>query len=217
MKQVCTYCGSSNRVARFKGGNPLCIKHYLQMYTYGRLFDKPQSRWSNSIIDDDNGCRIVTAKGEELLVDREMLPMLSQHSWCMTSYKNDHIYAVANINKKLVRMHRLILNCNSSDVVDHINGNTLDNRKCNLRICTAKDNSRNATVSKNNSSGVTGVSQLPNGKWRTRIMVDRKEISLGHYDDFNTAVEVRLRAEQKYFGEFSRNTRSSTTTSQAFT
>lgn len=198
--RVCSVCGSTYKVARFKGGDVYCQRHYLQMYKYGRIYQDGKPRWTNRVIDDDRGCRIITAKGDEILVDKDLLPLLTRYSWCVSKTG----YAVAKANGKLIRMHRLITNCPDGYVVDHINGNPLDNRRINLRICSAKNNSRNKGIGKNNSTGVLGVSQLPDGRWRARIMVNRKEISLGRFDSFEEALQARREAERKHFGSFAR-------------
>ena len=85
--------------------------------------------------------------------------------------------------------------------VDHINNNTLDNRKENLRICTPHQNSMNLKVKSNNTSGIIGVS-VCGRKWRARLMFNRQEIPFGYYEDFDDAVRARLIGEYKYFGEF---------------
>jgi|SRR5699024_1328097 len=89
--------------------------------------------------------------------------------------------------------------------VDHINRDKKDNRSENLRLCSQKENARNASLHKNNTSGYTGVERTPEGKWKARIMVDRKTIHLGHYEYIGDAVKVRREAETKYFKEFSPN------------
>lgn len=116
--------------------------------------------------------------------------------------KNDKVYAAFRSScGRVVKFHRFAMDAN--DVIDHINGNGLDNRRSNLRECTQRQNSMNCAISKNNNSGVAGVSLVKSsGTWRARIMVDRKEISLGRYLDFKDAVKARRSAEEKYFGEF---------------
>lgn len=113
-------------------------------------------------------------------------------------------YVVTYFDNKRLFMHNLI---NDSNVrtQDHINGNRKDNRKENLRSATITENARNRTIPKNNRSGCKGVSQNKNGKYRAYITVNKKWISLGTYNDFGTAKEVRLQAEKEYFGEFMRN------------
>ena len=111
-------------------------------------------------------------------------------------------------NRKIM-MHRLIMGValrSWKEVqVDHIGGSSSvhDNRKANLRLVTISQNGMNKRLQKNNSSGVAGVGLNRNKtKWRARIKVDNKEISLGEYEEFADAVKARKEAEKKYFGEF---------------
>src|SRR5699024_9465877 len=114
----------------------------------------------------------------------------------------DHLgYLRGVVNGKTARFHRFKFNF-PPQTVDHINRNKRDNRSKNLRLCSQKENARNASLHKNNSSGYTGVQRTPEGKWKARIMVDRKSIHLGHFDNIEEAVEVRRKAELKYFKEF---------------
>jgi len=86
----------------------------------------------------------------------------------------------------------------SSDI-DHINHITSDNRWSNLREVTKSDNSRNASLSKNNNSGTTGVIwQKDRSKWTANIRVHGKRIHLGCFLDINDAVKARKEAEVKY-------------------
>lgn len=85
-----------------------------------------------------------------------------------------------------------------------MNHQRYDNRKNNIRICSHKNNNRNLAISKNNTSGVTGVRYDNSAhKWYATIMVDYKSISLGYFDDFSEAVKCRYEAEEKYFGKYS--------------
>lgn len=143
--------------------------------------------------------KVITKKGEEILIDAEDFEKVKNHSWCISKTG----YPVANMNGKVVKLHRYLLGLNNPDIiVDHINRNKLDNRKCNLRICTALENSRNASVSKNNKTGHLGISKTKEGKFRARIMVNRKEIRLGRYEKIEDAIKARKKAEKKYFGNF---------------
>ena len=104
----------------------------------------------------------------------------------------------------MVRFHRFILGelC-SNMVVDHINHNTLDNRKENLRICTQHQNTMNCSLSINNKSGCAGVSFSSKlNKWRSYIMVNRKQIHLGCFENIEDAISIRKEAEERYFGEY---------------
>jgi hypothetical protein len=90
------------------------------------------------------------------------------------------------------------------ELVDHINGNTLDNRRCNLRICSNAENLRNRVQApSNNKSGIIGVTFCKQtGKWSAEIVVNQKKIWLGRFKDKEEARAVRLSAEKQYFGEF---------------
>ena len=86
---------------------------------------------------------------------------------------------------------------------DHIDRNELNNRKYNLRKCTKKDNNRNRSLPSNNTSGAMGVNwERRRNKWRSRIVVDEKEIYLGTFQNKEDAIKARLKAEAKYYGEF---------------
>ena len=80
--------------------------------------------------------------------------------------------------------------------IDHIDGDRQNNRWQNLRDVTHAVNLRNAAGKSNNKSGATGVNwRADKGKWRARIMVDGKDVSLGHFDSFDEAVAVREAAQ----------------------
>lgn len=97
--------------------------------------------------------------------------------------------------RKNVRLHRWLIGCPEGLEVDHINHNTLDNRKSNLRICTTFENQMNKT---NNSSGCVGVRWHSQGKkWNARIVINGKEKSLGMFKTFDDAVNARRKAEKE--------------------
>jgi hypothetical protein len=88
--------------------------------------------------------------------------------------------------------------------VDHINGNTLDNRKNNLRICTNRENISNRTkLGTNNTSGILGV-RFDNrrNKWYADIQYKGKCIFLGYFNIKEDAIKARIDAEKLYFKEF---------------
>ena len=88
-------------------------------------------------------------------------------------------------------------------VIDHINGDGLDNRICNLRCVTPKENGHNRIgLNKNNTSGITGVvKDNRRGGWRAAIKIDRKEKYLGTFEDINDAIAARRAAEIEHFPE----------------
>lgn len=107
------------------------------------------------------------------------------------------------INKN-VALHRIITNTiNELDKIhnpiDHINGNCLDNRKSNLRVCTMSDNMYNTYRQRNNSTGVR--KHIQKGKYisyQAYISINNKQINLGYFDTKEKAIAARKFAERKY-------------------
>lgn len=94
-------------------------------------------------------------------------------------------------------LHRYLLNPSKGLTVDHINRNPLDNRRCNLRICTQFENNQNQSSNKSGKVGVTFNKK--SNKYIAYIKVKRKHITLGEFKNFDDAVKCRLKAEEKYF------------------
>lgn len=110
-------------------------------------------------------------------------------------------------------LHRFIVEAEPGVVVDHRSGNTLDNRRENLRVTDARGNSTNVTSSKNQKrGGFKGVSWNRNaGKWEVAICAGehrlngkRKKLHLGLYDDPRAAARVYDSAAREHFGEYAR-------------
>jgi len=100
--------------------------------------------------------------------------------------------------KKTVRFHRELMGRKEGLVIDHINRNKLDNRKCNLRFITQRANTINRDTQSNNKSGIPGVS-FHSGKWQAAVWVKRKMIIVGRYDNKIDAINARKEAEKKYY------------------
>lgn len=140
-----------------------------------------------------------TSKGEEFWFDLEDYDKIKDYYWCI----NNKGYVSTHIKKKQILFHRLIIN-NKNGIIDHISHNKFDNRKINLRIVNKNQNGMNASLSKNNTSGVTGVVWHSRDEmWEARIKVNYKYIYLGRFSDFEDAVKARRDAEERYFGEYS--------------
>jgi len=158
----------------------------------------------NEFIIKDNYVEIIVYKknGKIIIsmIDLDDYDFVKMHSWSDTNG-----YLETKINNKRIKLHRVIMHLekNSNDVIDHISGNVLDNRKTNLRICKTYENSRNRQKSLNNKSGFPGVVWYEvNKKWRSKICVNRKTIHLGYFNDIKDAVKARIDAEKKYYGKF---------------
>lgn len=192
----CCICGGE-----FSGsidGKEYCNSHWQKVYRYGTPDGGSGSK--NKFIEKGDITEVYTTKGEKFIIDTEDIEKIKCSTWC----KNKSGYLVAKKDGKNIRLHRFILDYNGNLVVDHINGDITDNRKSNLRICTQKNNSRNTTSPKNSKLGILGVNLTAQGKYRARIMVDRKEIELGIYETLEAAIEARRKAELIYFKEYSR-------------
>ena len=132
---------------------------------------------------------------EEFYFDLEDYDKIKDYCWHINKK-----YACTKYKNNRIMMHRLIMNCPKDKVVDHINGNTLDNRKSNLRICTQHENSYNKVKGKNNTSGYKGVSWDKNAnKWSVRL----HNKYLGLYNSLEEAVKVSKEFDKNEYGEFS--------------
>lgn len=143
-------------------------------------------------------------RGKVALVDDDDYEYLNQFKWCASSFRSGKYYrAERSVSRKLVLMHRAIMNCPDGMCVDHINHNTLDNRKENLRICTNWQNKMNQKVQVNNTSGYKNVSFVKSrSKWRSRIKFKSKEMHIGY---FNSKIEAALAHDEyasQLYGEF---------------
>lgn len=138
---------------------------------------------------------------KEFCFDLEDYDLIKNYCWFE---HRGYVEARALNKSKVISMQKLILDYFDDMVIDHINHNTLDNRKSNLRICTIQQNNMNKKIAKNNSSGYSGVYfDKRRQKWCAYIGVDNQIISLGFcFNNIKEAINARKEAEMKYFGEF---------------
>ena len=146
---------------------------------------------------------IQLTQGKVALVDDEDYEYLNQFKWHVS---NDN-YARRTIYKdklyKALFMHREIMKVSKGLLVDHINGNSLDNRKLNLRICTNSQNLMNRGKNKNNTSGYKGVRLInSNKKWRAQIQYKKIFYHLGCFEKRIDAAKAYNEAAIKFHGEF---------------
>ena len=150
-------------------------------------------------IKNDDGNYIYIIKNNTIIIDKETYKLMYKHTWGV--YQN----YVKTGNKLLSRM---IMNCNENDndlVVDHINSNTLDNRKCNLRLITQSQNTLNQSSSKNSTSKYIGVNwDKKSKKWAARIGINGESIFLGVFDREQDAALARDYSTKKYYKGFGR-------------
>ncbi len=152
---------------------------------------------------------IQLTQGFVTLVDDDMFDYLSQWKWCVL-VKKWGAYAVRQSSsykglRKFLFMHRIILGAKEAEQGDHWDGNTLNNQKANLRICTASGNACNRVVSNRNTSGYKGVSWYKrHKKWCVRITIKGRRFHLGYFDDLVQAALAYDDGARKYHGQFAR-------------
>jgi len=115
-------------------------------------------------------------------------------------------YVTTKIQGQHWCVHKLIYLYHHGHVpeqLDHINGNSLDNRIENLRPATSAQNMSNRKIFSNNTSGCKGVNwNKRNKKWQVSVGVNKKQKHIGYFDDFELAELVALEARDKYHGNF---------------
>lgn len=153
---------------------------------------------------------IPLTQGKVVLVDIEDYNYLMQWKWCADK-ANEYglFYASRKILKEnkqtTLRMHIEIMKPSKGKEVDHINGNGLDNRRSNLRICTRSQNMMNSSHHRDNASGYKGVHWYKQTKkWQARIMKDYKQKHLGYFNTKQEAAIAYNETAKQYHGEFAK-------------
>jgi hypothetical protein len=137
---------------------------------------------------------ILLTKGFVALIDSADYELVSQYKW-------RHCKGCARSSDDVL-MHRLLLDAPDGIEVDHVNHDTLDNRRCNMRLASRTENARNRRVQKNNVLGLKGVELRPGGSYRATIFVNGQRLRFG---PFATDIEAALAfdaAARLHFGAF---------------
>lgn len=147
---------------------------------------------------------IELTQGKRAIVDDEDYEWLNQWKWQYhASPSGKGGYARRTVRSKslpkgylIIMMHRLVNNTPDGFITDHRNRNKLDNRRRNLQTATASSNKFNTDLRADNTSGVKGVWwETGVGRWVASIALEGKRVTLGRFDDFEDAVNLRLNAE----------------------
>lgn len=124
-----------------------------------------------------------------------------------TQGRSGNVYAQSKINGKTVYMHRLVLN--PQQIVDHINGDGLDNRRENLRACSYGENNKNSKTRSDNQTGIKGVHiEKRTNMFTSNIRSDGVSYHLGTFATKAAAQEAYEKAAKIHHGEFAYNKKS---------
>ncbi len=141
---------------------------------------------------------IPLSKGKWTIIDDDDVLLLSEHKWCF-----DGRYATRRKQGKKIYLHRELLNPPKGFICDHVNGLTLDNRRCNLRVSTYQQNGYNSS-GKNGKLGVKGVCLTASGTYCAFIKYNRRSINLGTFKTIEEAKAAYNGAAMLMAGEFAR-------------
>ena len=196
LEHKCEVCGRMWRKKLIADNKIVCNKHYKQFKKFGKFLDNsPRTQHDKNeihIVGDiayidlyDRFYNIIA----KAIIDAEDIYKVKNIKWRLNN--NGYVY---NNSNNSIFLHRRILNVDT--FVDHINGNRLDNRKCNLRICTKSQNQMNV-----NYRGISNIK----GKFYAYIKINQKQLNLGLYVYEEEALFARWYAEQLLFKEFAYN------------
>lgn len=151
--------------------------------------------------------KLPLSQGKFALVDDQDYRNLSKWKWTFQPpcYAKRVVFFGRNQKpqSKSILLHRVIMNPQKGTVVDHIDGNGLNNQRSNLRIATHAQNHQNTGIMSTNTSGYKNISwSKQHNKWRVRFMANKKEIHIGRFDRIGDAVKAYNKAVSKYHGEF---------------
>lgn len=147
---------------------------------------------------------IPLSKGKFAIVDDDDYAYLMQWKWYAQKGKGT-FYAARHESfadgRRIVYMHRQMLNVPAHQETDHINHNGLDNRQCNLRLCSGSENQHNQLPQTNCESKYKGVFRNA-ANWQARITCDYKAIHLGTYGSEAQAAKAYDAKAKALYGEF---------------
>lgn len=134
---------------------------------------------------------IILTQGKTSIVDDADFVWLSKWRWFF-----DGRYAVRTCTvdgkKTSIRMHAQIMDTPKGLVTDHINRNKLDNRRCNLRICTGSENSINVDMLKRNTTGFKNIYfKKQTGRWFSQVVREKNLVHLGYFENIEDAIKAR--------------------------
>lgn len=149
---------------------------------------------------------IPLTKGKSVVVDDADMDLVSKHIWKAhrATTKRENWYAYAMIDGRKVYLHRMLMNAPKGSDTDHIDGDGLNNRRSNLRVCSRSENNRNA-VRHPNKCGAVGVQfHRQHNLFVAFLWFGKRRKRLGYFKTLEAAIEARRSAAEREYGGFAR-------------
>lgn len=212
MIKFCEVCGvsSEKKIVGRSYGKLLCEKHRIQYSKYGKFFDSNQITVKDPneiILADEKHAYIllydkygnVTAK---TIIDAEDIGKVRDYRW-MACEKRKKIYVRANNSGNIIYLHRLLLDYDGEDEVDHIDGDSLNNTKENLRVVSRINNVKNVAPRYNGQIGIRGVSfDKRYNAYTVDFSYQKNRFYMKTYKKLEQAVYLRFLCESYYLLEY---------------
>lgn len=205
----CCICGEKAKVT-WKDGNEYCRKHYMQMYHHGHILDRTiydRNEW----LEYDNYAECVTydknlKPNGRVKFDIDDAQRLKDKKIYICNHNGKYYAVICERNLHKTMAHRYVMGLYKEEysirkVVDHINGDSLDNRKSNLRICSHSENMSNIRK----KDKIVGVNLKKDGRYTARLMNNYRSLNLGIFDSYEEAVLARITKEKELCGNFGPN------------
>lgn len=193
-------------------GKGYCERHYQQFKKHGKILCIESLKEKNEIkIHDDYIEVFIKNKDREIItsfkVDKDVYEEIKNVTWSIKANrpkdsKDDVKYYVFNNKKGL--LHRYIMNAPKGLQVDHLNRDTMDNRKSNLRVCTASENQCNVPTKRHNQLGLKNISLTKSGTYQVRITKNHVVYNT-YFNTVEEAIEYRDKRLKELHEEFASN------------
>jgi hypothetical protein len=165
---------------------------------------------SREIKIDGDVAYVPLTRGYQAVIDAADVPLVEKWRWsALVSPRRKAVYAARVVQQRgvqrMILMHRLLLEAVDGKQADHIDGDGLNNRRSNLRLCTHRENQQNKGPRSDNKVGIKGVCWDKKAvKWKAEIRVDGRGKFLGYFATAREAGAAYQAAAQRLHGPFAR-------------